>query len=143
MKPFLRVIWKKLRRTLRKVWASRGGGFYGLVVAITFVYLEAVDLAGDLAGIVRAWPIGLGGAIAFLVGNLVDAVLIAIAAALWPLQWLSAFGVGPTLLGLLGATYVTYRITRPAILRMLEPDEDELDEIEAQAAATRLRRSAD
>lgn len=143
MKPLLRVIWKKLRRTLRKVWASRGGGYYGLVVAITFVYLEAVDLAGDLAGIVRAWPIGLGGAIAFLVGNLVDAVLIGIAAALWPIQWLRAFGVSTTLLALLGASYVTYRITRPAILRMLEPDENELAEIEAQAAAARLRRSAD
>jgi hypothetical protein len=137
MKPFLRVIWKKTRRTLRKVWASRGGGYYGLVAAVTFVYLEAVDLAGDLAGI---WPISLGSIISFFVGNLVDAVLIAISAALWPLKWLGAFGIGPTLLALLGATYVTYRLTRPAILRLLQPDEDELDELEARAAA-RLNRT--
>jgi len=135
-------MWKKVRRTLRKVWASRGGGYYGLVVAITFVYLEAIDLAGDVAGLVRAWPISLGSVIAFVVGNLVDAVLIAISAALWPVKWLSTFGVGPVLLGLLGATYVTYRLTRPAIVRLLAPDEDEREEIEAQAAASRLKRSA-
>jgi hypothetical protein len=140
MKPFLRVIWKKVRRTLRKVWASRGGGYYGLVVAITFVYLEAADLAGDIAGIVHSWPISVGSIISFVVGNLVDAVLIAISAALWPIKWLGAFGVGPTLLAMLGATWVAYRLTRPAILRLLQPDEDELDEIKAQAAA-RLERS--
>ena len=140
MKPFLRMIWKKVRRTLRKVWASRGGGYYGLVAAITFVYLEAIDLVGDLAGLLRSWPIGLGSIISFFVGNLVDAVLIAVSAALWPFKWLGAFGVGPTLIALLGATYVTYRLTRPAILRLLRPDEDELDEIEARAAA-RLERS--
>ncbi len=141
MKPFLRVIWKKVRSTLRKVWASRGSGYYGLVAAITFVYLEAVDLIGDIAGLVRAWPISVGSIISFFVGNLVDAVLIAVAAALWPIKWLGAFGVGPVLLAMLGATYVTYRLSRPAILRLLEPDEDELDEIVAEAAAARLRRS--
>lgn len=140
MKPFLRVIWKKVRRTLRKVWASRGGGYYGLVAAVTFVWLETVDLVGDIAGIVRSWPINLGTIISFFVGNLVDAVLFAVAAALWPFKWLGAFGVGPTLLALLGATYVTYRLTRPAILRLLQPDEDEIDELEA-AAAARLERS--
>jgi hypothetical protein len=140
MKPFLRVIWKKVRRTLRKVWASRGGGYYGLVAAVTFVHLEAVDLAGDIAGIVRSWPISVGSIISFVVGNLLDAVLIGFSAALWPIKWLSAFGVGPTLLAMLGATWVAYRLTRPAILRLLQADEDELDELEAQAAA-RLERS--
>jgi len=136
MKPFLRVVWKKVRRTLRKVWASRGGGYYGLVAAITFVWLETVDLVGDIAGLVRDWPIGLGSIISFIVGNLVDAVLIGISAALWPFKWLSAFGIGPTLLAMLGATYVAYRLTRAVILRLLQPDADELlDESEARAAA--------
>lgn len=139
MKSVLRVLWKRVRRTLRKVWASRGGGYYGLVVAVTFVYLEVVDLAGDLAGMVDAWPISLGWIIAFVVGNLIDAFINGIAAAFWPIKWLGAFGVGPTLLALLGATYVTYRLTRPAILRLLAPDEDEPDEIEAKAAAARIR----
>ena len=140
MKPFLRVVWKKVRRTLRKVWASRGGGYYGLVAAITFVWLEAVDLAGDIAGLLHSWPIGIGTIISFIVGNLVDAVLIAVSAALWPFKWLGAFGVGPTLLALLGATYVTYRLTRPLILRLIQADEDEMDEIEARTAA-RLEQS--
>jgi len=141
MQPFLRVIWRKVRRTLRKVWASRGGGYYGLVAAITFVYLEAVDLAGDLSTLLHAWPISLGKIISFIVGNLIDAVLNGISAAIWPIHWIGKLGLGPLLLALLGGTYVTYRLTRPAIIRLLEPDEYELEEMAAESATTRLKRS--
>lgn len=141
MQPFLRVIWRKVRRTLRKVWASRGGGYYGLVAAITFVYLEAVHLAGDLSTLLHAWPISLGKIISFIVGNLIDAVLNGISAAIWPIHWIGKLGLGPLLLALLGGTYVTYRLTRPAIIRLLEPDEYELEEMAAESATTRLKRS--
>src|SRR5262245_28204278 len=37
-----------LRRWLVKLWASRGGGFYGLVYVVTFVALEIRSLSGGL-----------------------------------------------------------------------------------------------
>src|SRR6478735_500402 len=37
-----------LRRWLAKLWASRGGGFYGLGYVVTFVALEIKSLAGGL-----------------------------------------------------------------------------------------------
>jgi hypothetical protein len=141
MQTFLRIIWRKVRRTLRKVWASRGGGYYGLVAAITFVYLEAGDLAGDISALLHAWPVSLGKLISFIVGNVVDAFLNGISAAIWPIHWIGKLGVGPLLLALLGGTYVTYRLTRPAIIRLLEPDEFELEEIAVESASARLRQS--
>lgn len=112
------------RRFFRKAWESRGGGFYGFVGALTFVYLEAVDLGGDLAGIADI-RIDLGWVIGFVVSNLVEAVMNLVRAALWPLEWIQRFGITGRSLLLLAGAYVVYRLIRPTVLRLLEDDAPE------------------
>lgn len=106
---------------MRKAWESRGGGFYGFVGALTFVYLEAVDLAGDLAGIADV-RVDVGWVIGFVVSNLIEAVMNLVWAALWPLEWIQRFGLTGTSLLLLAGAYIAYRLIRPTVLRLLEDD---------------------
>lgn len=116
---------KKLRRYLRRLWESRGGGFYGLVAALTFLYLEAVSLIGDFARVGRWEWFDLGWWIQWAVSNLVEAALNTVWAALWPLTWMQHFGIGLLSGGLLAGTYLTYRAVRPSVLRLLrDPGED-------------------
>ena len=110
------------RGYFRKVWESRGGGYYGFVGAVTFVYLEALDLAGDIAA-VGGVRLDVGWVIGFMVENLISAVMNLVRAAIWPFAWISRFGLGLTTAALLLGTYVAYRLLRPAVLRFLEePD---------------------
>lgn len=112
----------RFQRHFREVWESRGGGFYGFVAALTFAYLEVVDLAGDLVGVGDA-RVDLGWVIGFLVNNLIDAVMNLVWAAIWPLEWIQRFGIGLTSGALLVGAYGVYRLIRPTVLRLLqEPD---------------------
>lgn len=113
------------RSRFRQLWGSRGGGYYGMVAALTFVYLEAVDLVGDVAGF-HGVSLNLGTLISWFVGAVVDAFVNGIGAALWPIHWLGEFGLGLKLLALLGGSYVTYRLVRPAVLRLLDTTDEEL-----------------
>lgn len=112
------------RRYFREVWESRGGGFYGFVGAITFVYLEALDLAGDVAGLTGV-RVDVGWVIGFLVENLISAIMNLVWAAIWPVEWISRFGVGLTMAALLGGSYLVYRAIRPTVLRLLEDRAEE------------------
>lgn len=116
----------RLRRRALQVWESHGGGFYGFVALLTFLYLETVDLAGDLAGI-DLDTLGIGWVLQFLIGNLVDAVMIAVQAALWPMAWLGRFGIGLESGALLLLAYGVYRVARPAVLRLLREPGPEQD----------------
>jgi hypothetical protein len=114
-----------LRRYVRKLWEKRGGGFYGFVATMMFLYLEVVDIAGDIIDLGGARP-SLGWLISFVVSNLVTLVINTVRAAIWPLTWLSQFGVGVLSATLLAGAYLAYRAVRPHVLRMLaEPDGDE------------------
>lgn len=115
----------RLRRHVRELWRSRGGGFYGFLVVLTFLYLEAVDLAGDLVGLQGA-AVDIGWVIGFLVENAVDALMNLIWSALWPVAWIDRFGVSLVSGALLAGAYVVYRLIRPRVLRLLEdPGESE------------------
>lgn len=112
-----------IRRYVRKLWESRGGGFYGFVATLMFIYLEIIDIAGDLIAMGGA-RINLGWFISFVVSNLVDVVMNTVRAAIWPATWIGQFGVGITSGVLIGVVYVGYLAVRPSVLRMLrEPDE--------------------
>jgi hypothetical protein len=113
----------RARRRLRAIWVSRGGGFYGFVVLLTFVYLEVLDVGGDIAALPGAEP-GLGFVIRWLVGNLVDAILNTVRAAVWPLSWVSHFGVGLRSAALLAGSYAGYRLLRPTVIRWLTPTDE-------------------
>lgn len=123
----------RFRRHVRKLWQSRGGGFYGFVAVLTFLYLEVVDVAGDLAGL-RPNEIDLGWAIGFLVDNAVDALMNLVRSAIWPAAWIQRFGVGVLSAVLLGVSYLAYRLVRPTVIRLLEEPAEEAEEAEPAPA---------
>jgi hypothetical protein len=138
MLELLASLWAYLRPRLRQFWLTRGGGYYGLVATLTFLYLEGMDLAADLGGFPGA-SFDLGWIIGFFVGSIVDAALNGVAATLWPIQWLRLFGTGPLLLVLLGGTYLLYRVTRPGVLRLLGVEEEPTALPETKAVTEPLR----
>ena len=52
------------------------GGFYGFAAALTWVYLEVIDIGGDIAGLPGA-DIDIGFVVSFIIGNIVDAFILA------------------------------------------------------------------
>lgn len=109
-----------VRRKLLAIWESHGGGFYGFVAALTFLYLEAIDISGDIAGL-PGTGLDLGSLLGFVIGNMVDAFVNAIHAALWPVSWIDHFGVGLLSGGLLAGSYAVFNVIRPGVVRMLQP----------------------
>ena len=109
----------RLRRHARQVWESRGGGFYGFGAMVTFLYLEAVNLLGDVAALPR-FQLSAGGVIHWFVQNGVAALLNFLWSVIWPVEWISRFGVNLTSGALLVGSYATYRLIRPSMLRLLQ-----------------------
>ncbi len=119
----------RFRRHVRGLWQSRGGGFYGFVATLTFLYLEVRSLLPDpstLRSVAQANVGGvLGGVISWLVQNLVQGIMNAVWSALWPVEWLKRFGVSLTSAALLLGCYLLFLLLRPAVLRLLrEPGEE-------------------
>ncbi len=111
------------RRHVRRVWQSRGGGFYGFVATLTFLYLEAVNVIGDI-GSLRGLGLNLGWVINFLVQNFVQGILNVVWASVWPVAWIQRFGVGLKSAALLVGCYFTFRLIQPMVARLLqEPGE--------------------
>mgnify|MGYP006196686023 CR=1 FL=1 len=119
MREIRRQATSRFRRYFRHVWMSRGGGFYGFVAALMFVYLEGMALAGDVAGVPALLRADLGGLIGWGVANILTAVFNLVKAAVWPIEWIGRFGVGLGSGLLLAGSYAAYRAIRPAILRLL------------------------
>lgn len=81
-----------LRNWFRKIWDVRGGGLYAVGFAVTFLYLEILDLADDVMGIGALFD---GHIIAFIVDIFIDSLKNTIAASVWPVgivQWAPPFG---------------------------------------------------
>lgn len=132
MKSLLGTVGQWLRRHVREVWESRGGGFYGFVAALTFLYLEATDLAGDIVSLGGITSLGLGTVIGFVINNLVEAVMFTVYAAIWPVQWISRFGFSLLSGGLLVGAYAVYRVIHPTVLGWLqEPDDTPAPDLNA------------
>lgn len=76
---------KTLRPWFRKVWKARGGGLYACGFVVTFVYLEATTIIGEILaskGIVEFFTEQLVELIFRFIG---DSLLNMIQAFLWPL----------------------------------------------------------
>src|SRR5512143_1783091 len=115
-----------LRRHVRRVWESRGGGFYGFVAALMFIYLEASSFVGDVAAL-PGFRVSLAGVLGWIVQNLVTGMLNVVWASIWPVAWIQRFGVSLTSAALLIGAFVVFRLIHPAVLRLLrEPGEAEV-----------------
>ncbi len=124
MNTIVRYGGHRLRRHVREVWLSRGGGFYGFVAMLMFLYLEAVSLVGDVTGLPNL-QVNLGGIIGWFVQNFVTGLLNVIWASIWPVSWITRFGVNLTSAALLVGVYVVFRVIRPVVDRLLrEPGEE-------------------
>jgi len=121
MHPIVRRAAHKLRRHALEVWESRGGGFYGFVAMITFLWLEAVNLVGDVAGLSQV-GLDVGGLISWFVQTTVQGLLTVLWAAIWPVAWINHLGVGLTSLMLLAAAYVAYKAIHPMVSRLLREE---------------------
>lgn len=122
MNQLQRSVANSIRRRLLRLWESHGGGFYGFVAVLTFIYLEVVDIGGDIAALPGS-SIDAGFIISFIISNLVDAFANGFKAAIWPAWWISGFGVSLLSAALLGGSYVAYLAIRPAVLRLLTPSD--------------------
>ncbi len=113
----------RLRRHVREVWQSRGGGFYGFVATLTFLYLEAMNLVGDVTSL-PGMQINTSSIIGWFVQNLVAGIMAVVRASIWPVAWIERFGVSLTSAALLGACYVVFHLIQPWVLRLLQDPED-------------------
>jgi len=113
----------RLRRHVRELWESRGGGFYGFVATLTFLYFETMSLIGDVTGL-PGFRVSIGGIVGWLVQNLVTGIMNVVWAAVWPLAWIGRFGVTLTSAALLAGSYGAFIVLRPAVLRLLRDPEE-------------------
>jgi hypothetical protein len=72
--------------------AEFGGGLYGSVAFATLLYLEALDLAGDVAAAGSLG--GFLGQLSFgwLIEQMMESIGFFVTAIMWPWYWLSEFG---------------------------------------------------
>ncbi len=118
MHPIVGHAGHRLRRHVRDVWRSRGGGFYGFVATVTFLYFEATSLVGDVTGLPNV-RVSASGVIGWFVQNLVTGILNVVWASIWPVAWISRFGVNLRSAALLLGCYLAFLALRPTILRLL------------------------
>jgi len=120
---------KKQADLLHRKWLTLGGGFYGVVAVLTWLVIEAGDLA-DLFG-------SLGGLAAFfdhlsvrmLVGLVIEAIKNSFFALAWPVYWMQDFR-GEHLWAWFVAAYAGYWAGSSLAIRQYraklgEPDGDE------------------
>lgn len=70
---------------LHEKWLKFGGGFYGVVGLMTWLWIEAFELLPDTLGLVKSvYRLDPGGVIAFFVASFKNFI----AAIAWPAYWL-------------------------------------------------------
>jgi hypothetical protein len=100
-----------LRRWLVKLWASRGGGFYGLGYVLTFVVLEIKSLSGGLTTVSGL----LAQAAQYVLRFSVDSLRNVISALIWPAHLFEWLG-GPAGLVALAIGYAAFEVAiRPLV----------------------------
>jgi hypothetical protein len=100
-----------LRRWLVKLWASRGGGFYGLGYVVTFVALEIRSLSGDLTSVSGL----VAQAAQYVIRFSIESFMNGIWALVWPAQLFQWLG-GPAALAVLVIGYGAFEVAiRPLV----------------------------
>ena len=125
-----------LRRWLAKLWASRGGGFYGLGYVVTFVALEIKSLSGGLTT-VSGWVAQVA---QYVLRFSVDSVRNMISAVIWPAHLFEWLG-GPAGLIALAVGYAAFEIAiRPLVQAWLPEVGEAIAEQERRKQEKRERK---
>ncbi len=83
------------RRWFAKVWKARGGGFYALGFAATFIYLEITTVASEFVESASLMAFITEQLIEFVLRFAIDSIRNMVMAFLWPVfwvQWQPPFG---------------------------------------------------
>jgi hypothetical protein len=92
----VRWVRRGVRRQLKDSAAAQvaefGGGLYGALAFATLLYLEVIDLAGDLASAGSAGAFFRGMDFEWLMGQMMESIGFAIRAGMWPWYWFAEMG---------------------------------------------------
>jgi hypothetical protein len=109
-----------VRGWLVKLWASRGGGLYGLGYVVTFAALEAQSMAGDFASVSGV----VAQALQYVIRFSVESFLNGIRALIWPVhlfEWLGATSG----LAVLGLGYIAFELALRPLVQAQFPELEE------------------
>lgn len=83
---------QEARLRFTKAVAEYGGGLYGTAALATFIWLNVTDVLNDVAaaGSLGAYVAGMS--LAWLIGEMVEAVIFFVQAIFWPWHWFSSHG---------------------------------------------------
>jgi hypothetical protein len=125
-KSFPGELWLVLKRFLRTLWHARGGGLYACGYVVTFVWLEAKTVGGELIASESALAFVTEQFVETLFRLISDSFVNSILAFVWPafvLQWSPLWGFA-----LLATLYIAFpRYIKPPITRWLFDDEPTSD----------------
>jgi hypothetical protein len=125
-----------LRSWLVKLWASRGGGFYGLGYVVTFVALEIRSLSGGLTTVSGL----LAQAAQYVLRFSVDSLRNVVSALIWPAHLFEWLG-GPAGLIALAVGYAVFEFAiRPLVQAWLPEVGEAMAEQERRKQEKRERR---
>ena len=115
------------RRWFAKVWKARGGGFYALGFAATFIYLEVTTVAGEFVESASLMAFFTEQLIEFVFRFAIDSIMNMVTAFMWPVfvvQWQPPFGV----IALVAAYFVFAKYIKQPITDWMFPDGEPVDE---------------
>jgi hypothetical protein len=90
--------------------AEFGGGLYGSVAFATLLYLEAMDLVGDVAAAGSLGGFVGGLSFAWLMEQMMESIGFFVTAIMWPWYWLSALGPAAAAI-VAGAVWAIHGVT--------------------------------
>ena len=119
------------RRWFAKVWKVRGGGFYALGFAATFVYLEVATIAGEFIESSSIAAFFTEQLVEFIFRFAVDSLINTVYAFMWPVYWVQ--WQPPVGLIALGAGYLVFaNFVKKPITAWLFPDGQPTDNAKSE-----------
>lgn len=128
-----------LRGWLVTLWATKGGGFYGLGYVVTLVTLEIYSAEQDATK--GASSFATSQAIQYVTGFGVDSILNTVRAAVWPFYLFDWLGL-PGIVAFFAAGAVFERVVRPAVeARLPELAEARVQRLQAKQEKRERKRA--
>ncbi len=107
------------RRWFRQVWSVRGGGLYATGFALTFLYIEIVDIVTDDIPTLFSINLLSGELVGFIIEFFIDTFLNFVEALIWPIEVI-AFAPPWGVVGLVVAWFVFDRFLTSRIEEWME-----------------------
>ena len=116
-----------LRRWFREVWSVRGGGLYATGFAVTFLYLEVVEIVWDDIPSLFTTNLASGAVIGLIIDFFIDTFVNFVTALMWP-AFVAMFAPPWGAIGLGIAFLVFDRFLRKHVEAWLDRDDEPVRE---------------